>query len=160
MKKTAAYILLIIIIFSFNPSLEGTIGVATSYATTYQPPKIPKPNTLVGPETNTRNVLTENVLPNLAVGVVGFVAAMALLFLIIAGVRFAMVYGNEESAQTAKKQVTFALVGLIVALLAYTIVAIISNLGFEGDTTTQPAAPPTQPNDAELEPEFDNSQPA
>lgn len=154
MKKFLTYILLVITIFS-------AIGVTTSYATTYVPPKIPKPHSLVGPETNTRNVLIENVLPNFAVWVVGLVAALSLLFLIIAGVRFATVYGNEEGAQNAKKQVIFALVGLLISLLAYTIVNIISTLEFEGDTTSTPTEEENpQPNDAELEDEFDNYQAA
>lgn len=153
MKKIIAYILLIIIIFS-------AIGLATSYATTYTPPKIPKPHSLVGPETNSRNVLVENILPNFAVGIIGLVTAAAFLFLIIAGVRFATVYGNEEAAQTAKKQVIFALAGLLVALLAYTIVNIISTLEFEGDTTSQPTlegTPDAQKVDAAPEAEAEPS---
>ena len=67
---------------------------------------------------------------------IGFVGGMSLIFLVIAGVRFATAYGNDEAAQKGKHQATYAIIGLIIALLSYTIVKIITNIKIEGDQTT------------------------
>jgi flagellar motor protein MotB len=97
----------------------------------FQAPIIPKPPTLPGivptGEKDQRTQLTQSVLPKIAVNMVGTVSIFALLFLIISGVRFATAYGNEENIEKAKKQATIAVVGLLIALLAYTIVRIIVN---------------------------------
>lgn len=106
-------------------------------ATTFEPAVIPRPDNLPGPNLNdetvsgTRRIFTEYVLPNFAVGLIGLTAAVSLLFLIIGAVRFITLYGNEEGIDTAKNQIIYALVGLLAALLAYTIVTITINLRYE-----------------------------
>ena len=115
---------------------------ARQIATDFKPSLIPKASNLPGPtidqqSTNTtRRILTESILPKYAVGLIGFVAAMSLLFLMIGGVRFATLYGNEEGIEKAKHQVIYALVGLLIALLSYTIVAIVTNLEFDEISST------------------------
>ncbi len=118
-----------------------SLGVTTAYAV--NPPVIPQPHTLPGPDSiEAQKALTESILPKFAVFMTGSVSAIALLFLIIAGVKFATIYGNEENAQKAQNQVIFALIGLFIALMAYTIVTIIVNFEYEGATTTAPAPQP------------------
>lgn len=121
-----------------------SLGVTTAYATV---PEIPQPHTLPGPSSEeATKALTEGVLPKFAVFLTGSVSAIALLFLIIAGVKFATVYGKEEDVEKAKNQVIFALIGLFIALMAYTIVRIIVNFEYEGATTPAPAAQPAAKN--------------
>ena len=97
----------------------------------------PKSDLLPGPskedfdnESGVSETLTTNVLPKLAVYLIGIVAGAAMLFLVIAGVRFATAYGNDESIQKAKNQALYAVVGIVVALLSYVIVQIVFNIKF------------------------------
>ncbi|MEK7672653.1 MAG: hypothetical protein AAB373_02095 [Patescibacteria group bacterium] len=151
MKNKLLKLFLVLTIFS-------SIGATTVYATKYEPPAIPKPNTLVGPTQDGRNALTRNVLPKFAVILTGLTASLSLLFLVIAGVRFVTAYGKEDSVTNAKNQAIYAVLGLLVSLVAYTIVAIVSNLKFDGDET-KPATSKEAP--AEIQPDdagkFDNS---
>lgn len=119
----------------------------------YQRPIIPRPRTLPGPDGDARQALTQTILPNLAVNLVGFVSMAALLWLIIAGVRFATAYGNEEKVESAKKQVIYAIAGLIIALLAYSIVTIIVNLQIIGSDL--PEETPTPQEDQIEQPDLD-----
>lgn len=63
----------------------------------------------------------------LVVGVINFalglIGALSLLFIIIGGVRMVASAGNETAITAGKKTVTWAVLGLVVALLAYTIIA-------------------------------------
>ncbi len=50
-------------------------------------------------------------------------AALAVLFIVIAGLRFITGQGNPQEMSKAKSTIAYALVGLLVALLAEAIVA-------------------------------------
>lgn len=121
-----------------NENENPSVKIAQETQPDYQVPIIPRPRTLPGPdpddpkERTARTQLVDEILPNLAVNLVGFVSMAALLWVIIAGVRFATAYGNEEKVESAKKQVIYALAGLIIALLAYSIVTIIIRLEIIG----------------------------
>lgn len=127
----------------------------------YEPPLIPKPNTLPGPtkeqqeksNENTgsnagiRTLITNILLPKATVTLIGFVGITSFLMLVVGGVRFVVSYGNEEAVGKAKNEIIYSIVGLVIALLAYTIVTIISNLQFvpqnemkntNGQTTSSP----------------------
>lgn len=119
-----------------------SVGLTPAYAARdFVQPTIPQPQTVPGDGINTKKTLTETLLPRYAVGLIGFVSMAALVFLVIAGVRFATAYGNEEAVETAKKQIIYSILALLIALLSYTIVSIIINLKFEGDTTVRTQAP-------------------
>jgi hypothetical protein len=135
-------------------ALTSRISISESYhvATTYSPVVIPKASNLPGPDHNeiaktskgdaaaedkgARRSLIRSVLPKFAVSTVGIVGILALVFLVIGGLRYVTSYGNDENIEKAKKQVIYSLVGLMIALLSYTIVAIVTNLEFEGNETT------------------------
>ena len=94
---------------------------------------IPKPAGLPGPTTAQqssaiREWFTQSLLPGWAVGLTGFVGTAAFVMLIISGIRYLTAYTNEEAAAGAKKQMIYSIVGLLIAIFAYTIVAIIANL--------------------------------
>ncbi len=135
--KTLTYILLIIL----TATLLNSALVYAENSNSNGEDKIleiipPKPGNLPGPSkenlktTGASRTLTAAVLPKLAVYLIGVVAGVSMLFLIIAGVRFSTAYGNEESVTKAKDQAIYAIVGLIVALLAYTIVRIVTKIQF------------------------------
>lgn len=115
-----------------------------AFASDFTPSIIPKPDTLPGPTINEQtqtaenNVFTSEVLPRIALGLTGFVGAAALVMLIVSGIRFATVYGNEEAVDKAKSQIIYSLVGFGIAMLAFTIVSIIVNFDFGEKNTTKP----------------------
>jgi uncharacterized membrane protein len=139
MKKNIIKILALVII---TLNLGSTVVIA---APTFTQSTIPKPATIPGPTGGAgndalRKTLVTKVLPRLAVGMIGTVASLALVFLVIAGLRFATAYGNDEVIQKAKKQAIYAIVGLLVALMSYTIVTIVSNFNY---TEFNPTTPPS-----------------
>ena len=54
--------------------------------------------------------------------------ALSVIALIFGGYQFMTAYGDEEKHKTAQKTITFALIGLILAITAFGIVTIITNL--------------------------------
>lgn len=83
------------------------------------------------------NPLRSNTLGELMLvimkGFILLVAAWAVLFIVIGGFRMVISQGNAESIKTAKATITWAIAGVIVSLLAYSLVAIVQNLiGYYG----------------------------
>lgn len=52
---------------------------------------------------------------------------LAVLFIIIGGIRYILAHGNEEQAEAAKGTITHAVIGLVIIILSFVIVRIISN---------------------------------
>lgn len=132
MKKT---ILKLIVVLAFSLIAIQAVG----FADNFQSPIPPKPDYLPGPDETIlkddasgtfRKTLITATLPRFAVILTGIVGIAAFLFLIISGIRFATAYTNEEAYEGAKKQAIYALVGFLIALLAYTVVNIIINIDF------------------------------
>lgn len=57
--------------------------------------------------------------------VFGIAGALALLFIVIGGLRYILSAGNPEAASQAKNTILYALVGLIITMAAYGIVAFV-----------------------------------
>lgn len=174
MKKTLSYILLsfftglflattvcslnITIARTFDPTENRLIAEdpAVIYDLPYKQPIIPKPNYLPGPEEDQQidseetigggRLFVTTILPRIAVMMIGFVGSLSLAFLVIAGFRFATNYGNDEAIDAAKKQAIFSVLGFLLALLSYAIVAILTNIKFVDDATQR-----TGPTEAETE---------
>lgn len=140
MKK---FLITILLTLSLATSVSPLIAYAGNFAVTPRPDTLPGPTLDENDPRSGRESLIGTILPNYAVGLIGFVGAAAFIFLVISGVRYAMSYGNEEAIKKAKDQTIYALVGFVIALLSYTIVTIIANLKFEGDTSTGAAQPAT-----------------
>lgn len=105
---------------------------------------IPKSNFLPGPTVKEqkdnpglKKAFGEEILPRIGLNLIGFVGAASLLFVVISGVRFVTAYGDEEAVGNAKQQLTYALVGFLLSLLAVTIVTIVNNINFQGNDTQQ-----------------------
>lgn len=152
MKKLLIYIILALTLATAAAPTIAAAQTAQATQTTdehrtiaqgFEAPIIPRPDTLPGPtvaeqkNTSIRDILVNRILPRFAVGFIGLIAGLALVFVIIGGVRFVTSYGNEESVDKAKKQVIYGLAGLMLAILSYTIVTIVINLQFVGDETQQ-----------------------
>ena len=106
----------------------------------YNPSIIPKPDFLPGPEVSgtktERETLTTKFLPNLTVTIIGFAGVAALIVLLISGVRFSLNLGSDDQITKAKDHIIYAIIGLIVAMLSYTIVKITINLDFNDQAAT------------------------
>ena len=59
---------------------------------------------------------------------IGAAVALSVIVLILGGYKFMTAYGDQEKQQSAKKTLTYALIGLILALTAYGIVAIVTSI--------------------------------
>lgn len=57
-----------------------------------------------------------------------FAGAVAVIFLVIGGYQYVASHGNEEAAEKAKKTLTYAILGIIIIVLAFAIVAIVNTL--------------------------------
>ncbi len=51
---------------------------------------------------------------------------IAVLFIVLGGYQYITSRGNEDQAKSGRKTMTYALVGLIVVLLAFTLVSILT----------------------------------
>lgn len=113
------------------PSGSESGGIVT------QPPIIPKGAIPSGTKlylphdtTNTGNktYLQNTLLPGIASTIIGITGGLALVFVVISGIQYLTAYGDSTVADKAKKTLTFALIGVILAGLSYAIVAIISTI--------------------------------
>jgi len=55
------------------------------------------------------------------------VGLLAVLFVIIGGIRYVTAHGNEEQAEGAKKTIIHAVVGIVIVVLSFVIIRIIVN---------------------------------
>ncbi|MBA4336193.1 hypothetical protein C0416_00270 [bacterium] len=109
---------------------------ATSTTQTTVSPTIPNISTLPGPNSShkledTSIYLTSNLLPHVARTVTGLAITLSVIFIIFGSIQFLTAYGNEEKLGNAKKAITFAVIGLIISLLSFSIVQIIFFTGFQ-----------------------------
>lgn len=61
-------------------------------------------------------------------GFIMVVAIWSVLFIIVGGFRMVIANGNEEALGVARKTITWAVLGLIIAMLSFSIVAIVQNV--------------------------------
>ena len=70
-------------------------------------------------------------LIDIALAIAGMIA---VLYLIVGGVRYITAHGNEEQAEGAKKTITHAIIGLVIIILSFVIIQVISNALVFGGT--------------------------
>ena len=59
---------------------------------------------------------------NLIIGIIGM---LAIVFIIYGGIQFALSNGNPKQVQEAKSTLTYAIGGLVLAIVAYAVVAFV-----------------------------------
>ncbi|TSA44795.1 hypothetical protein D4R52_03685 [bacterium] len=59
-------------------------------------------------------------------------AAVATVFLILGGYRYVVSAGNEEGQESAKKNITSAIIGLAIIIMAFVIVRLVSGILLKG----------------------------
>lgn len=144
---------LLISIFSIN------VALATSHETSAPPPatggssgsgsssggKVTQPPIIpVGSTSNQKlylphdtsqdsnmNYVQNRLLPGIATMIIGITGGLALLFVIISGIQLLTSYGDSAAAEKAKKTLTYALAGVVIAGLSYAIVAIVGSISVQ-----------------------------
>jgi hypothetical protein len=77
-------------------------------------------------------------------GVLGIIGLVSMLYIILNGFRYITARGDDEQTSKAKQGLQWAVIGLVVAILAYVIVAaVLSLLGHGLYTTTGPRIVPS-----------------
>jgi cytochrome bd-type quinol oxidase subunit 2 len=110
-------------------TLFGLLAPASTLAVNVVPPAI---SGLPGDQnsTVTRELMT---LIDTALVVAGLIA---VAFLIYGGFRYITSAGNDEVAEGAKKTIQNAIIGLVVIILSYVIIAVITNALIGGPSAT------------------------
>ncbi len=121
---------------SSSVTINGNLSSAGT-TTTEQNQSSPAANCKID-YTNTSNIPTEicNPLPqnnldsfltSMVKVILAATAGFAVIMIVTAGVRLVASGGNQEAVAGAKSQISWALIGLIIAILAYTIISVVIN---------------------------------
>ncbi len=113
---------------SATPATPGNGGVAT---TTQVTPGSGDRSPAAGTDILYNPLPVDNLTATLlliAKGFLGVIAIWAAVFIIIGGFQMVMSAGNEEAVTKAKNTITWAILGLVVAILSFSIIAIVQNL--------------------------------
>lgn len=67
------------------------------------------------------------LLSNIVNYILLFAAAIAVLFLIIGGVKYIVSQGNEKAVESSKHTILYAVIGLLIIILSFVIVRFVLN---------------------------------
>jgi hypothetical protein len=73
------------------------------------------------------NLSISYILVTIILWILGFSAAVAILFLILGGLQFVTSAGNSDRVTKAKQTILYAVLGIVVIVLAYVIVIFVNN---------------------------------
>lgn len=134
MKKWLAITIVVLSLTTFPMVVSATSTTTSPTAPTiYQPSTLPGPDStkVVGNEA-TRNYFLNKFAPTYIGGFIGMMGGITFLMVVISGIQYLTSYGNDEKMKQATKSLTFSVIGLLLALLAWSIVSIVSNISFGG----------------------------
>lgn len=146
LKQILACTIISLAICSANLALAagetGSTSGGSSGSTVTIPPIIPagaNQNLLLphnASNDSNQNYVQNRLLPGITSVIISLTGGIALIMMIVAGIQLLTSGGDPAVAGKAKKTITFALAGIIIAVLSYGIVAIIASIN---------VAPPTPP---------------
>ena len=70
----------------------------------------------------------EQAIMNITNYVLGFIAIIATLVIIWGGVQYLTAAGNEDAVANAKKTISYGIIGMVIAGLAYAMVIVVSTV--------------------------------
>ncbi|MDD5179589.1 MAG: pilin, partial [Candidatus Gracilibacteria bacterium] len=94
-----------------------------------------------------QNVFFKNTINKL----IGWTAALSVVFLIIGGYQYLTAIGNDDQIKKAHKTITWSLIGVALAMLAFAIVQIVVNLKFSNTSANLLSAAVTSSYSKELQ---------
>lgn len=87
------------------------------------PNEVPREVEPIPPESTPTSI--SQILANIILYILGFSAALAVLFIIIGGLRFIVSSGDQNAADQGKKIILYAILGLIVIIFSFVIVTFV-----------------------------------
>ncbi len=75
---------------------------------------------------NNKTPTLDVAFANTAHLIIGLIGGLAVIFIIYAGIQFTLSGGNSKTVQSAKATLTYAVVGLVLAIAAYAIVSFVA----------------------------------
>ncbi len=79
------------------------------------------------PPSNVQTDIIQAIM-NVTNFILGFIAMIATLVIIYGGVQYLTAAGNEDSVATAKKTISYGIIGMVIAGLAYAMVIVVSTV--------------------------------
>ena len=70
----------------------------------------------------------EEAIMNLTNYILGFIAIIATLVIIWGGVQYLTAGGNEDNVSAAKKTISYGIIGMVIAGLAYAMVIVVTQI--------------------------------
>ncbi|MDP3056997.1 MAG: pilin [bacterium] len=69
-----------------------------------------------------------NLIDSLLNTILAIVAGLGILFLIIGGIRYIRSWGDSDQMEKAKKMITYVIIGLVVILVSYSVIATLDTI--------------------------------
>ena len=119
-----------------NITSLAVLSLIPGFALALKPlqPYVAPPVTIKDPSEN--GTTAANVLGVAITWVLLLVGGLAVLFLLWGGLQYVTSSGNKDKAEQAKQTITYAVIGLIVIVLARVIVTLVTGLPFSLGITT------------------------
>ncbi len=105
-----------------NTIVQRLSGVGLALATSVQVAKAQSAPNIPNP---TGSTSFGQILFTVINGLLIFAGAIAVLFLIVGGFRYVVSTGNPDSVEGAKKTILYAILGLVVIMIAFLIVNVV-----------------------------------
>ncbi len=115
------------ITLSLNPTQFTAQGLEVEIPSPPADIHLPQPKNIED-TTESGTYFAQKFIPKIFGWMIAGSGVWAIVFLIIGGIQFLTSYGNETTIGNAKKTITYALIGLTISLLSYTIFLMINNL--------------------------------
>jgi hypothetical protein len=112
-------------------SLKNSLATAGVMAFTYAQSAFaqsfagPSPNVGGLPDASSENEVRQ-IIVDIIAAVLNFLALIAVIVIIIAGIRLIVSQGEDEQKDKAKKTILYAIIGLVVVLFARIIVSLVT----------------------------------
>ncbi len=74
------------------------------------------------------SVLFVKIIPFLIQWTINLAIALAVVFIIVGGYQYLTAFGEPEKREAGTRTLTYALIGLVIALTAYGVVAIVTSI--------------------------------
>lgn len=101
------------------------VGISSALAQSFAGPDPNLPGTAPGGSGSAGTY--RGIIITILVSVLNFLALVAVVVIVIAGIRLIVSQGEEEAKEKAKKTIFYALIGLIIVLFARVIVGLITS---------------------------------
>lgn len=119
--KRLMFAFALIVGFAAVMPAASPLSITPAYAATIEGTDVPKVTPIKNATISEIAVTAINFLLVLA-------GALSVIFLIVGGIRYIISSGSPDAIDRAKKTVLYAVVGIIVVLLSYTIVNILTGI--------------------------------